>query len=40
MSVLQFPSSVAHPPASLTGIIGNTPLVPVLGFHAKLEMGR
>jgi len=38
MSVLQFPSSVAHPPASLPGIIGNTPLVPVLGFHAKLEM--
>ena len=38
MSVLQFPSSVAPPPASLTRIIGNTPLVPVLGFHAKLEM--
>jgi len=38
MSVLQFPSSVLHPPASLTGMIGNTPLVRVLGFHAKLEM--
>ena len=38
MSVLQFPSSVLHPPASLTGMIGNTPLVRMLGFHAKLEM--
>lgn len=43
MSVLQFPTSVPEPPAfllgaSVLGLIGNTPLVPLLGFHTKLEM--
>ena len=38
MSVLQFPTSTLSSPASVLGLIGNTPLVPVLGFYAKLEM--
>ena len=38
MSVLQFPTSTLPSPASVLGMIGNTPLVPVLGFYAKLEM--
>src|SRR5436305_6718623 len=32
------PASILQPPSSALSLIGNTPLVPVLGFHAKLEM--
>ena len=31
-------TSILHPPTSVLPLIGNTPLVPLLGFHAKLEM--
>ena len=34
----RLPASGAQPPTSVLGLIGHTPLVPVLGFHAKLEM--
>jgi S-sulfo-L-cysteine synthase (O-acetyl-L-serine-dependent) len=31
-------TSVLQPPTSILRLIGDTPLVPLLGFHAKLEM--
>ena len=38
VSDLRAPTSDLRPPTSVLGLIGNTPLVPLLGFHAKLEM--